>query len=569
MNFKRNLMACSALVGVCFLLPASAGAQSMSDAEKIQKLERQTELLQRQSELLQRQLKEVKEELARTRKTEAKAQPNPAAEPASVAATAAASVAASVPVPLTKGLPPPPVEKVKLTVGGFLAAETVWRQRNEVADIGSNFGAIPYPFSPLYNENEFHGTARQSRISLLVEGNIDPWQKLSGYYETDFLGVGTTSNYNQSNSWAARLRQAYFTYDNSGYGFHFLAGQTWSLLTQNQVGITPRKENIPLTIDANYVVGFNYTRNWQVRFVQEFGPGVSLGISVESPAAIIAASTATTPLGGGGTFASGGIVNGLVVNFNNPGSSFLTGATITTDDAPDIIEKAAFDPGWGHYETFGVQRWFTDNTLSCLPFACVAGSTTQVGNPATKTAFGAGVGGSMLLPLIPKYLEFTGSVLYGQGVGRYAAGQLPDATIAIDGSLTPLTGLSAMVGLIGHPWEGLDVYAYAGIEQVNANFFQVGTNLFGYGNPGFSNAACSFATPNSFAGATPANCIANNRRLSDVTVGFWQNLYKGAYGRVALGAQYEYIKRESFDGVGGSVSTDDNIVLTSLRYYPF
>jgi len=95
------------------------------------------------------------------------------------------------------------------------------------------------------------------------------------------------------------------------------------------------------------------------------------------------------------------------------------------------------------------------------------------------------------------------------------------------------------------------------------------TNLFGYGNPGFSNAACSFATPNSFAGATPANCIANNRRLSDVTVGFWQNLYKGNYGRVALGAQYEYIKRESFDGIGGSVSTDDNIVLTSLRYYPF
>jgi hypothetical protein len=35
------------------------------------------------------------------------------------------------------------------------------------------------------------------------------------------------------------------------------------------------------------------------------------------------------------------------------------------------------------------------------------------------------------------------------------------------------------------------------------------------------------------------------------------------------GAQYEYIRRESFPGVGGSVSTDDNIVMTSLRYYPF
>jgi hypothetical protein len=41
-------------------------------------------------------------------------------------------------------------------------------------------------------------------------------------------------------------------------------------------------------------------------------------------------------------------------------------------------------------------------------------------------------------------------------------------TIASDGSLTPLTELAAMVGLIAHLWEGLDVLGYAGIEQVNA-----------------------------------------------------------------------------------------------------
>ena len=39
----------------------------------------------------------------------------------------------------------------------------------------------------------------------------------------------------------------------------------------------------------------------------------------------------------------------------------------------------------------------------------------------------------------------------------FAAGQLPDVTIAPDGWLTPLTGLTAMVGLIGHPWEGLSL----------------------------------------------------------------------------------------------------------------
>jgi hypothetical protein len=540
------------------LVPGVAAAQSMSDAEKIERLERQTELLQKQ-------LKALQAEIASTRKKTEKVE--------AVQANSVARAAAPPPPPdkgpILKAPTLAVTDKVKVTLGGFIAAESVWRQRNEVADIGSNFGAIPYPFSPLYHENEFHGTARQSRISLLVEGAIDPAQKLAGYYETDFLGAGTTSNYNQSNSWAPRLRQAYGTYDNLDWGIHVLAGQAWSLLTQNQVGITPRKENIPLTIDASYVDGFNYTRNWQVRFVKDFGPQVWFGISVENPAAIIAASTATAPAGTGGAFASGSIVNGVVTNFANPGGSFLTGATITTDKAPDIIEKAAFDPGWGHYEVSALQRFFTDSTLTCALAPCIAGSIAQPGTTSDKTAFGWGVGGSVLLPLIPNRLEFTGSVLYGQGIGRYGAGQLPDVTIAADGSLTPLTGLQAMVGLVGHPTEGLDIYAYGGLEQVNAKFFNSGTTLLGYGNPGFSNFGCTIAIPSSFAGTTPANCIANNRRLSEVTVGFWQNLYRGDYGRVAAGAQYEYIKRQAFAGIGGAPSTDDNIVMTSLRWYPF
>src|SRR5215510_4933078 len=104
---------------------------------------------------------------------------------------------------------------------------------------------------------------------------------------------------------------------------------------------------------------------------------------------------------------------------------------------------------------------------------------------------------------------------------------------------------------------------------VDANFFNVGTTLFGLGNPGFSNATCLVTTPFSFAGNTPADCIANNRTLSDVTVGFWQDAYKGAYGRVAFGAQYEFLKRKAFVGIGGDPSTDHNLGLASVRYYPF
>jgi hypothetical protein len=54
----------------------------------------------------------------------------------------------------------------------------VFRNHNTVNDMLTVFAAIPYPYSPLYKEHEFHGTARQSQISLLAEGDIDSAQRL-------------------------------------------------------------------------------------------------------------------------------------------------------------------------------------------------------------------------------------------------------------------------------------------------------------------------------------------------------------------------------------------------------
>ena len=79
----------------------------------------------------------------------------------------------------------------------------------------------------------------------------------------------------------------------------------------------------------------------------------------------------------------------------------------------------------------------------------------------------------MLLPVVPKYLDLQASFMYGRGIGRYGSGQLPDVTIATDGSLAPITALHALAGFVLHPAEGLDVYGYAGIERANAKFFDL------------------------------------------------------------------------------------------------
>jgi hypothetical protein len=352
------------LATVAVFASGSAGAQS-PDTDQIERM-------QRQMEQLQVQMKQVKGELEDAKKKAAEAK---AEIPAAFNGAYGADLK---PFPAKA---PSILDRVKLTWGGFLAAETVYRQHNGESDMGDPFNSIPYPFSPLFGENEFHGSARQSRISLLFEGVLDPVQKLSGYYEMDFLGVGVTSNYNASNSWAPRLRQAFFEYDNTEWGFHFLGGQAWSMLTQNKVGITARQENIPLTIDPNYVVGFDFTRNWQLRVVKDFGSWAAFGLSIENPAELVYSST--------GAVGNGGNVGGWLVNFANAGNAFLGSGgyanNFAPDVAPDIIGKAAFDPGWGHYEVFGIARFFNDNTFGCV-VAPLTAAAAPCGTPPAQTA---------------------------------------------------------------------------------------------------------------------------------------------------------------------------------------
>src|SRR5579871_984330 len=99
---------------------------------------------------------------------------------------ALASIAAMAPAAMADSSTD--VGPVTVTVGGFTAAESVYRERSETADIGSTFSGIPFSNSSQAHLSEFRESARQSRLSVLMQGNADPDTHLAFYGEFDFLG---------------------------------------------------------------------------------------------------------------------------------------------------------------------------------------------------------------------------------------------------------------------------------------------------------------------------------------------------------------------------------------------
>jgi len=428
---------------------------------------------------------------------------------------------------------------VTVKLGGFIEAAGIYRTRNEVSDVGSDYNqGIPFKISPLAHENETRFSARQSRITLLTTGDVSPDTHLAAYLETDFLASGSSSNSRESNSYTPRVRVIYATVDKDNWGphlggpawgFHFLGGQSWSLITTNTTGIMPRQEQVPLTIDAQYVEGFNWLRVPQFRLVQNFGDGLWAGVSAES------SQTVTSP-----------ITPPANTNFNNPGNPAglnNPSTTYSTDYIPDFIGKIALDPGFGHYEFKSLIRVFESRT----------------GNTSNST-LGYGFGGAARLPIAPPYVEVQLSGLGGYGIGRYGSGQLPDAAFDANNTLVAIPELQGLAGIISHPWAGNDLYVYGGWEHAD----RAGAHtVSGYGSPTLIVTGCNTE------GAPSNTCQAETRDLKQITAGFWQDIYKGSYGRFVFGFQGGYIWRDAFSGVGGTPTTNIGIFMTSIRYYPY
>ncbi len=436
--------------------------------------------------------------------------------------------------------------------GSFLAAETVWRSAATGGGINTAFTGIPLQYADAAQMSEFQGSGRQSRLAVKAIGKLDN-MTLTGYYEMDWLGTGITSNNNQSNSYVLRQRQLWAQAALKS-GWTFTAGQMWSLAAETTQGLSNGSEVLPAVIDPQYEAGFVWARQYGFRVSKEFNNKLFFGVSAENAETLNPAGN-NLP------------TNLLIGSAGTGGGLYNPTANYSFNLAPDFVAKMAFEPGWGHWELFGISRSFRDRIYPAT------------GSPSNNTKMGGGVGGGFRGPLLNKKVTVGLKGLWGQGVGRYGSSTIADITLRPDGSISPLHGFSGLSTVEVNATPRLLVYMNYGGDYIGRDYSGTGSAAIGYGAPGVVMSGCTTEVPPSgantggFNPSAPANCKANNKDVQEGTIGYWYNLYKGSKGMLRQGFQYSYFARNLWSGAGGttnpgnSAQGTDNEVYTSLRYY--
>jgi hypothetical protein len=472
---------------------------------------------------------------------------------------------------------------ITITPGGFTAAETVWRQRATGSDINTPFNSINYDGSSSAHMSEFYGSGRQSRLSMLAQGKLDNYS-MTGYVETDFLGTGITSNNNESNSYVMRFRQFWGQAAMSS-GWSFTGGQMWSLVTETRQGEDNRTEATPMTIDPQYTVGFSWARQYAFRVTKNFNNKVWLGFAVENSQETITAHGQSNdylvgaPGTGGGLYNNG--VTGCTSTLSAAGAPVTTcspAASYSYNPSPDFIGKLTFQPGFGHYEIFGIATQFRDRIF---PGATL---TTPTADGAYNNSTWTGGGGANARwSLFQKHFDLGLHGLAGNGIGRYGTAGLPDATVRPNGSLSPLNSYQGLLTLEYHNphW---DWYGNGGVEYAGRNAYLNSKGApVGYGSLLFNNSGCGIETVPGTAfstGFSPgglSNCTGDTKDIWEGTLGFWYKPYNGPKGRLQFGLQYSYVTRQAWAGIGtkapfpaaplANPNAIDNMFFTSFRYY--
>jgi uncharacterized protein YoxC len=549
---------------------------------------------------------------------------------------------------------------ITLSPYGFFNGEAYYRTHATGGEEITPWSSIPYEHADSYSVSEMGLSGRQSRVGIAMEGKLG-WGTVRAYFEGDFLGVGTGSNNNQSSSYLFRQRIALAEAETNSH-WTFSGGQGWTLAAENKAGISTAAANmaLPVMIDPNYVAGLVWARMGNLRVTKSFSKA-AIAISAENPqllySATLAGNTPYAVVGSAGLGASfmnqaisGCTPSTSVVNYSNQTQTDSAGNTLSVavpvyktlnscanlanvsfNQAPDMLVKVAFDPGFGHYEIFGVSRFFhesvypgetTNSNLyggytDVATGTVVAPALTTVGAVTNRIVLG-GIGGSARVPVIANKVIFGAKGLFGPGVGHFASSTLSDATSNAAGQLVPIHNLSGLITAEINPNPRLQLYFYYGgdyagrEDEANSSAMTLGapTASFcatisgsitcsatatdaliaaggkwgghwaspsaaavGYGSRLLSNSACKTNTNPGYNGSSTgyysgASCGAQTRDVQEGTAGYWYDLYKGDRGRLRQGFQYSYAVREGWSGADGiGAKGVENMIFTSFRYF--
>jgi hypothetical protein len=490
---------------------------------------------------------------------------------------------------------------ITITPVAYFAFEGVWRQHSVNSDINTPFNSIPFPSANEGHVSELNFSGRQSRLGGLFEGNAGSY-KLSGYAEMDFLGTGTSSNNNQSNSYVLRQRQIWGKAETHG-GFAVTGGQMWSLVTENRKSTDTRTEIQPQTIDPQYLAGYTWTRQPGIRIQQRFGDvktgALTLALSAEQAqiTSFTANGTVPTQYFFGGLGQNGGLYNAAASTAS--ATTTCTSATppvctttVTTGNitsyannvAPDVIVKGAYDNSIFHLEIGGIARFLRDEYFPVTTTG-TGGTPTYTyattGPLLSHTSDAGGVFGAARV-YVGKIAEVAVQAMAGQGVGRYGSSQLADATLRPDETLEPIRNYHGLFSLETHPTPKLDIYFYYGGEYAQRTVYTTAAgNLIGYGPRNLSDAGC-YNLPSSVSttigtgvggtlGAT--TCGSPTRYIQEAMGGLTYRVASSPkYGRLQYQMTYSYLQRNLWSGVGSATTPSgpratDPMIHVSMRYY--
>jgi hypothetical protein len=415
---------------------------------------------------------------------------------------------------------------------GFMDLTAVWRDKNAGSGMGSNFGSIPFNNTVNGNLAEFRFTPQNSRIGFRFDGD---WKgtHFIGYNEFDFNGTSGSNGIAASNgAFVPRLRL--FWVDVRKGPIEFLAGQSWSMLTPNRVGLSALPGNLFYTqdVDINYNAGLTWTRQPGMRVLFHPSNKVTFGLSFENPDQYAGGSAGGSTITYPAAFASYANAQLDISQNVSAGQNILNQPTVH----PDIIAKLAFDPSSRfHFEIGGIERDFkvvNPNLLS---------------QHFSKTGAGGIVGANAE---IFKNFRLITTNYWSDGGGRYLFGQAPDLVVRSNGSLSMVHSGGTVDGFEARVVPSLLLYAYYGAYYIgrNTGLDANGTTKIGYGYTG---------SPNS-----------QNRVINEITFGFNQTIWASPrYGAINAMGQYEWLERDPwYVALGQPKNTHDNTIYFNLRY---